>query len=76
MAGLSLGAYGRAGGSYAAAAVPTAANQATGTTINQAAFGIGTSQTGAGPRLAGYGCLGSGIIAAGLLAWLWWTLPR
>jgi hypothetical protein len=75
MSGLSLGVggYGSAG---AAASVPTAANQPTGTTINQAAFGIGTSQTGTGPRTAGYGTLGLGVGCAVILTWLWWTLPR
>jgi hypothetical protein len=71
MAGLSLNV-----GGYGAAAVPTAANQPTGTTINQAAFGIGTSQTDAGPATAGFGTLGLGLAGAALLWWLWYTLPR
>ena len=71
MAGLSLGV-----GGYGSASLPTAANMPTGTTINQQAFGIGTSQTGAGPRTAGFGTVGLGIAGALVLTWLWWTLPR
>ena len=73
MAGLNLnvGGYG-----YAGAAVPTASNLPEGQTINQAAFGIGTSQTAEGPRTAGFGTVGLGLAGAALLAWLWYTLPR
>ena len=72
MSGLSLSM-----GGYGAAAVPTAANQPTGTTINQAAFGIGTTQPGAeGAGTAGFGTLSLGIAGAIVLAWLWYTLPR
>lgn len=78
MAGLNLGVggYGSGSASYTPAAVPIAANQATGTTINQQAFGIGTSQTSVGPRTAGFGTVGLGVAGAIVLAWLWWTLPR
>jgi hypothetical protein len=75
MAGLSLNVGGYGSG-YAAAAVPTASNLPTGQTINQAAFGIGTSQSAAGPRTAGWGTVGLGIAGAALLTWLWYTLPR
>jgi hypothetical protein len=71
MAGLSLGV-----GGYGSAAVPTAANQPTGTTINQAGFGIGTSQTAAGPATAGLGTVGLGVAGALVLLFLWHTLPR
>jgi len=72
MAGLSL--MGNAGFS-AGAGLPVAANQPTGTTIGQAAFGI-RSGLGEGPATAAYGTVVMGVVAAGLLAWLWWTLPR
>lgn len=76
MPGLSLGVGGY-GSAMTAASVPSAANQPTGTTINQAAFGIGTSQTdNAGPRTAGYGTVGLGLGCAVVLTWIWWTLPR
>jgi hypothetical protein len=71
MAGLLLGV-----GGYGAAAVPTAANQPTGQTINQAGFGIGTSQTASGPATAGFGTVGLGVAGALVLTWLWYTLPR
>jgi hypothetical protein len=71
MAGLSLGV-----GGYGSAALPVAANQPEGTTIGQAAFGIGTSQTACGPATAGFGTVGLGLAGALILAWLWWTLPR
>jgi hypothetical protein len=73
MAGLSLGVggYGSAG-----ASLPTAANPPS-STISQAAFGIGTSQTGnSGPRTAGYGTVSLGVLGAIVLTWLWYTLPR
>jgi hypothetical protein len=76
VAGMSLGVGGYGGAGYVPAASPVAANQPTGTTINQQAFGIGTSQTGAGPATAGFGCVSLGLAGAAVLTWLWWTLPR
>jgi hypothetical protein len=73
MSGLSLGVGGY--GNVGSIGTPTAANMPTGTTINQQAFGIGTSQT-SGPRTAGLGTVGLGVAAALVLTWLWWTLPR
>lgn len=73
MAGLSLAMGAVAGGG--AGGLPVAANQPTGTTIGQRAFGV-TTGAGAGPRTAGYGTLLLGAGGAVLLAWLWWTLPR
>lgn len=73
--GLSVGGYG-AGAGYASAASPVASNQPSGTTINQQAFGIGTSQTSSGPKTAGFGTVGLGVAGAIVLTWLWWTLPR
>jgi hypothetical protein len=70
---LNVGGY---GSGYAGAAVPTASNLPEGTTINQAAFGIGTSQTSDGPKTAGFGTVGLGLGGAAVLAWLWYTLPR
>ncbi|MFZ0665045.1 MAG: hypothetical protein WAM97_04770 [Acidimicrobiales bacterium] len=77
MAGLSLGVggYGSAAG-YTPAASPVASNQPEGATINQQAFGIGTSQTSSGPSTAGFGTVGLGLAGALVLTWLWWTLPR
>lgn len=72
MAGLSLNVGGYGG---ASAGMPVAANQPTGTTISQAAFGI-RSGLDNGPDLAARGALIAGALGAGLLAWLWWTLPR
>jgi hypothetical protein len=78
MAGLTLGVggYGASASGYIPAATPTAANMPTGTTINQAAFGIGTSQTGTGPKTAGFGTVGLGLAGSAVLVWLWHTLPR
>ena len=75
MPGLNLNVGGFGYGS--AAALPTASNLPEGQTVNQAAFGIGTSQTdGGGARTAGFGTVGLGIAGAVLIAWLWYTLPR
>lgn len=76
MPGLNLNVGGYGAGGYAPAAVPTASNLPTGQTVNQAAFGIGTSQTAEGPALAGFGTVGLGVAGAALLAYLWYTLPR
>jgi hypothetical protein len=73
--GLNLG-VGGFGGGYAAAALPTASNLPEGGTVNQAAFGIGTSQTSEGPATAGFGTMGLGVAATVLITWLWYTLPR
>jgi hypothetical protein len=73
MAGLQL--MGSAGFSGSGGGLPVAANNPTGTTISQQAFGV-SSGLGTGPRTAGYGTLIAGAAGAALLAWLWWTLPR
>jgi len=72
MAGLNLnvGGYGQALGS---AKLPYAAN-APSSTISQKAFGI-TSGTGLS-RVPAYGSVGAGLIGAGILLWLWYSLPR
>lgn len=75
MAGLGLN-VGGFGSGYAGAASPVASNQPSGATINQQAFGIGTSQTATGPKTAGFGTVGLGLAGALVLTWLWWTLPR
>ena len=55
-----------------AAAPPSAS----GTTITQQAFGPASGGDITGPRTAALGTVGSGLIAAGLLVYLWWSLPR
>jgi len=70
-----LGASIFAGG-YGNAAVPSAAQQATGpSTIGQQAFGIVAGDTGC-PRTAGAAIMGGGALALGLLVFIWWSLPR
>ena len=76
MPGLNLNVGGYGSGSAGYGSLPTAANVPSGTTINQAAFGIGNSQNTAGPATAGFGTLGLGIAGAIVLTWLWYTLPR
>lgn len=76
MAGLSLSTGIRAGANYspmtpAAATPPTARN-----TIAQAAYGINGSGANYGPRTAGYGSVGVGLVSIGLLIFIWWSLPR
>jgi hypothetical protein len=65
------------GGGFASASVPAAAGaSAQGpTTIGQQAFGIvgGASGVSAAP---GYAILGGGVLALGLLVFIWWSLPR
>ena len=73
MAGLSLGVGAR--GYVGNGGMPDAANSPTGPTIAQKAFGITASTDSAGARAAN-GTLIIGAAAAGLLVWLWWTLPR
>jgi hypothetical protein len=71
MAGLSLnvGGYGGAG------ALPTAAAQPGGANVSQQAFGV-TSIGAEGSPWAAQGAVVAGIVAAGLLAFLWHSLPR
>lgn len=76
MAGLTLGVGGYGALGNATGALPVAANQPSGTTIGQKAFGIGTGQTATGPRTAGWGTMGIGIACTLALVWLWHTLPR
>lgn len=75
MSGLSLnvGAY---GGGIPQGAMPVAANNPS-STISQKAFGVYSQQSGAtGPRTAGLGTVALGILGAGVLVFLWWSLPR
>lgn len=73
---LSMGAYSRGGIGYGPGAMPMAANQPTGTTVAQQAFGIRSGYSNCGPRTAGLGSAGIGVAAALALVWLWWSLPR
>jgi len=68
--GLNVGGFGAIG-----TAVPAAASQSGSMTVGQQASGIYSSQT-PGPTTAGYGALALGTVAAVLLAYIWWTLPR
>jgi hypothetical protein len=52
-----------------------ASPQASGLTVGQQAFGI-TAGGGVGPRTAAYGTVGGGVLAVGLLIFIWWSLPR
>lgn len=73
MSGLSLRVAGYGGAAAGSGApMPVAANNPS-STISQQAFGI---TSGGGSQNAANGALGAGALAAGLLAWLWWTLPR
>jgi hypothetical protein len=76
--GLQLGGavFGGGGVGYNPAAVPTAANQPTGTTISRAAFGINSGADGPGHCMAGTGTTAVAVGCALVLTWLWWTLPR
>lgn len=82
MSGLSLnmGAFGSGSastGGYPAAATPAAASPSPQgpTTIGQKAFGVVTGSEGQYP-CAGWALLASGPVALGLLAWIWYSLPR
>lgn len=84
MAGIQLGssAFGR--GTVYAGPVFTPAAQAAGSsgvangqaqTISQRAYGI-TQSPQAGPKTAHYGTVGGLLLSVGLLAFIWWSLPR
>jgi hypothetical protein len=79
MAGLSLNmglqGQGAFGSGYAPAATPDAAGTPTGpTTIGQKAFGIVTG--GGRYPYAHIGFVSVGVLSLGLLAWIYWSLPR
>lgn len=71
--GLNVGGY---GSGFAGASLPVASNMPTGTTVNQAAFGISSTGGPTGPRTAGLGTVALGVAGAVVLTWLWYTLPR
>lgn len=84
MPGLNLGGSALGRGTVYAGPVFTPAAQAAGSsgvasgqaqTISQRAFGI-TQSPQAGPRTAHYGTVGSFLLSLGLLAFIWWSLPR
>jgi hypothetical protein len=81
MAGLTLqsglGASVFANGGYPGAATPAAAiPTAQGpTSIGQKAFGIVTGNEGM-YRTGYYAAAGGGLLALGLLFFIWWSLPR
>lgn len=65
------------GQGYPGAATPAAANASPQgpTTIGQKAFGVITGNQGC-PRTSGYALMGGGVLALGLLVFMWWSLPR
>lgn len=77
MAGLSLG-VGAYGGAMSQGALPSSAGVSPGApTISQKAFGVFSQQAGAvGPRTAGFGTVALGLAGAGILLYLWYSLPR
>lgn len=81
MAGLNLTgklgvSYGMGGSGVNAALPPSYAGSAAGATISSRAYGVGSDGSNCGPRTAAYGTVATGIIAVGLLVYLWWSLPR
>lgn len=74
MAGLNL--RGAGAGNVGAGFTATAASppSAAGTTATQQAYG--TAGGGGGPATARNGALIAGVAGAGLLAFLWYSLPR
>ena len=77
MPGLSL-RQGAFGGVMSQGAIPVAATVGPGApTISERAFGVFSQQApGIGPRTAGLGTVALGLIGAGILVYLWWSLPR
>lgn len=71
MAGLNLRGNGMAGAGFTATAA--APPSASGTTATQQAYGTAPS---AGPKTAATGTIIAGLAGAGLLLFLWSTLPR
>jgi len=70
---LSMGAY---GGQYAGT-LPHAAGVSPGApTISQQAFGTWSQNSAAGSPVAAVGVVTLGILGAGVLLWLWYSLPR
>ena len=76
-AGLGGSVIGNLYTSGGSASVPAAAGvSAQGPrTIGQQAFGIVAGDTG-GPRTSAYAAMGGGALALGILAFIWWSLPR
>jgi hypothetical protein len=81
--GFSLGTRFSAGSVYqgpvampaAQAAGSSGVSQGSAQTIAQRAYGI-TASPQAGPKTAGYGVVGSGLLSLGILLFIWWSLPR
>ena len=83
MAGMSLnmGAFGSGSAAtdgYPMAATPAAATASPQgpTTIGQKAFGIVTGSESSGPRTACVALCAGGLASIGLLAFIYWSLPR
>lgn len=76
MAGLNLragvGASAGAGGLYP---VPATASPQAPSTAAVAAWGP-LAGTQGGPRTAALGVTGSGLLAAAIMLYIWWSLPR
>ena len=56
----------------AAASAPSAGN----TSIGTLAYGVSGDGTTNDSKTAGYGSVAVGTIAAALLVYIWWSLPR
>lgn len=75
MAGLYLRAG--LGTSVPAAALPPSyAQDQDGQTISARAYGIAGASGAGQPKTAAYGSVGVGLVALGVLAWVWYSLPR
>lgn len=70
---LSAGAAASSGGGLTP--VPAGASPSSAAGSTAAAYGLGAGAD-SGPRTAAYGATGAGVLAAALLAFLWWSLPR
>jgi hypothetical protein len=70
MAGLNLRGGGGGSGFVATAASPPSMS---GSTATQQAYG---TQAGSGPSTARNGSMIAGLLGAGLIVFMWYTLPR
>lgn len=77
MPGMSLRSNLNFGASYSPLTPAAAAQPSARATIAQQAYGVaGAGVNPAGPRTAAYGSVGLGMAAVGILAFIWWSLPR
>lgn len=74
--GLSLNMGAGVRGSYTPLTPASAMTPSSSSSIASKAYGVSGSGQAVGPKTAGLGSVGVGMLSIGLMVFIWWSLPR